>query len=404
MSDQRGDLALSVGAHMFPAPDSVVGRMATEFGLEVLPITGSMLNVHYRGRLIRDRRPELFPFLLPLSPRARLSFARAGLRVKHSGNEYMRLALPRAGDTDAAIRMRMLRYHGDETFAEFLGPLHKEAFAIFQALANRSTAEPGEISQSAMAALFGHVWETGDLGRNMRGGASRLPEALSAELGSAIRLKTRVDELLLEPDGVRIRTGEGDELRARAAVVTVPAPIGRKFLRGLPPEVDEALGRIRFGPLVVLSARTAESEPMPWDGLYSILTPDKSFNMFFNHANFLRGTGEPKTGSVLMVYAGGDRARRLLGASDEEIQSRFLTDIYSIFPEVREHLAETIVKRWPYAAPFAAPGRWRVQETLERGGEGGLFFAGDWVSEFVSMETAARTAIDAAENVRRILA
>ena len=25
---------------------------------------------------------------------------------------------------------------------------------------------------------------------------------------------------------------------------------------------------------------------MPWDDLYSILTPDYGFNMFFNHANF----------------------------------------------------------------------------------------------------------------------
>ena len=32
---------------------------------------------------------------------------------------------------------------------------------------------------------------------------------------------------------------------------------------------------------------------MPWDDLYSILTPDKSFNMFFNHANFMRSGAPP---------------------------------------------------------------------------------------------------------------
>ena len=50
-SRQRGDLALSVGAHMFPPPASTVGRQVTEFGLDVLPIKGSMLNVAMGGRL-----------------------------------------------------------------------------------------------------------------------------------------------------------------------------------------------------------------------------------------------------------------------------------------------------------------------------------------------------------------
>jgi predicted NAD/FAD-dependent oxidoreductase len=62
-----------------------------------------------------------------------------------------------------------------------------------------------------------------------------------------------------------------------------------------------------------------------------------------------------------------------------------------------------MVRKWRHAGPFAAPGRWRAQEALERGVGDRLFFAGDWVSEFVSMETAARTAVDAAARVRRVL-
>ena len=85
-SQQRGDLAVSVGAHMFPPPASTVGRMVEEYGLEVLPITGSMLNVALRGRLVSDIRPELMPFKLPLSTRGRVSFARAGLKVKRIGD------------------------------------------------------------------------------------------------------------------------------------------------------------------------------------------------------------------------------------------------------------------------------------------------------------------------------
>lgn len=405
-SRRRGDLALSVGAHMFPPPDSVVGRMVAELGLEVMPITGSMLNVFYRGKLIRDTRPELFPFLLPLSLAGRVSFARAGVRLKRDADRYMELIRPRPGDTDSAIRLRALRYRGDETFADFLGSLHPEAFEIYRAIANRSVAEPDEISQSAMAALFGHVWDTGDLGRNMRGGSGRLPEALGASLAASIRLGARVQEVDLDGAGVTVRyygkDGPG-EVRARAGILAIPAPLIPPLVDGLPPDTSAALGRVRYGPMVVLSIRTGETDPMPWDDLYSILTPDKSFNMFFNHANFLRSESLPKQGSVLMVYAGGGRARALFGLDDDAIRDRFLDDLDDLYPQVRGLIAETMIKKWIHAGPFAAPGRWRAQETLERGVGGRLFFAGDWVSEFVSMETAARTGVDAAAVVRAAL-
>ncbi|HEY7421615.1 MAG TPA: NAD(P)/FAD-dependent oxidoreductase [Gaiellaceae bacterium] len=406
LSKQRGDLALSVGAHMFPPADSIVGKISDDLGLEVLPITGSMLNVYLRGKLVRDSRPELLPFRLPLSLGGRVSMARAGLKLKRDADQYMRLIAPRPGDTDAAVRLRALQHRGDETFADFLGPLHPQAFEIFRALANRSVSEPDEIAQSSMAALFGHVWDTGDLGRNMRGGSGRLPEGLGESLGETIRLRSRVREVRLEGPGVRIRydsdSGER-EVRARAAIVAIPAPLIPSLIDGLPPETADALAHVTYGPMVVLSILTSETEPMPWDDLYSILTPDLSFNMFFNHANWRQPTGASKQGSVLMVYAGGDRGRALLDLDDEAIERRFLDDVHRIYPQIRDLTVERMVKKWEHAGPFAAPGRWRHQAVLERGVDDRLFFAGDWVSEFVSMETAARTGEDAAANVRRVL-
>jgi predicted NAD/FAD-dependent oxidoreductase len=104
-----------------------------------------------------------------------------------------------------------------------------------------------------------------------------------------------------------------------------------------------------------------------------------------------------------MVYAGGDRGRALLDLDDEAIERRFLDDVHRIYPQIRDLTVERMVKKWEHAGPFAAPGRWRHQAVLERGVDDRLFFAGDWVSEFVSMETAARTGEDAAANVRRVL-
>jgi hypothetical protein len=98
-----------------------------------------------------------------------------------------------------------------------------------------------------------------------------------------------------------------------------------------------------------------------------------------------------------------DWARVLRALDEEQIQDRFLDDLYDIYPQVRDHVAETWVQKWEHAGPFAAPGRWRAQALLERGVDDRIFFAGDGVSEFVSMETAARTGLDAARSVRRVL-
>jgi protoporphyrinogen/coproporphyrinogen III oxidase len=406
-SQQRGDLALSVGAHMFPPPDSVIGRIVSELGLEVMPIPGSMLNIHLGGRLVRDVRPELLPFRLPLSAAGRISFARAGLKVKRDADAYMKLLARGPGDTDADVRLRALKHRGDETFLDFLGKLQPDAFRIFEALANRSLADPDEISQSAMSALFGHVWDTGDLGRNMRGGSGLLPDALGRELAAHVRFRTRVTRVAPDGAGVRVAYEGGDgagEVRARTAIVAVPATqIGALLGDAATPELAQALARIRFGPLVVLSILTDETAPMPWDDLYSVLTPEASFNMFFNHANALNGTGAPKRGSVLMVYAGGRRGRALLHRPEDEIRETFLRDLDLLYPQVRRHMAESWVKPWAEAGPFAAPGRFRAQAALERGLADRIFLAGDGISEFVSMETAARTAVDAAAAARAVV-
>ena len=89
--------------------------------------------------------------------------------------------------------------------------------------------------------------------------------------------------------------GEGGsgEIRARTAIVAVPAPLIPPAPRRPAAGDRDALGRVTFGPMVVLSILTDETEPMPWDDLYSILTPDKRFNMFFNHANFMRRAAPP---------------------------------------------------------------------------------------------------------------
>ena len=406
-SKRRGDLALSVGAHMFPPPDSIIGRQVDEFGLDVLPITGSMLNIAMNDRIVAGARPEAFPLKLALSLGGRVAFARAGLKVRKAVAEHERAVIRRPGDTAAMIRLRSMEAGGDISFGDYLGSLHPEAERIFQALCNRSSGDLDSITKASMATLFAHAWDSGDLGRNMRGGSGLLVEALGEDLAPQIRLQTAVTRVTITSSGVDVDyigpDGAGT-IHARTVVLAIPAPlIPALFGESLPADTASALARVTIGPTTVLSVLTDETEPMPWDDIYSLLTPDCRFNMFFNHSNALHATGAPKQGSLLMIYGGGGRARALAGLTDAEKEQAFLDDLHRLYPQTRGHIAETWLMPWQYAVPHATPGRWRAQETLDRGIADRVFLAGDWVGEFGAMETAAETGVDAAAAARRVL-
>ena len=78
-SEKRGCYWLSVGAHMFPEPDSIVGRMVDELELETLRINGDLLGVWMDGKLVRGGRPETYPLRLPLDRRARFDMVTSGV-------------------------------------------------------------------------------------------------------------------------------------------------------------------------------------------------------------------------------------------------------------------------------------------------------------------------------------
>jgi oxygen-dependent protoporphyrinogen oxidase len=83
-SDPRGDYWMNYGAHLFPAPGSVVDRMARDCGLDTVPVTGGMTGLAVGPKLLTRGPVETYPLRLPLSMRDRVAFALAGLRVQRA--------------------------------------------------------------------------------------------------------------------------------------------------------------------------------------------------------------------------------------------------------------------------------------------------------------------------------
>ena len=405
-SEPRGPYWLNLGAHLFGGPGTLMDRLVAEMGLETRRIPGNRMGLAFRGRIVASGRPETYPFRLPLSWGARLSFVRAGLRLRTAAQEHIRAVRPRPGETAIEKRARVLAHRDDQSFAAYLGDLHPDVAAIFQAISERVTAEPEQISAGCGAALFALVWGDDKTGsaRNLIGGSELLPQALAHRLGERVLTGAAVEEMAPQADSVRVRfvrQGVATEISADYAIVATPSYVTHRIVQRLPHDTAEALAAIPYGPFVCGAFLTQEDGPVPWDHIYAVAVVDKSFNMLFNHANPLRTPGKREPGGSLMVYAGGDRGRRLLALSNDEIRALFLRDLHDVLPATRGIVREVLIQRWEHAIPYAPPGRARIQPALSRP-LGRVFLAGDYL-EFPEMEAAAATGLEAAQEVLRKL-
>lgn len=405
-SHARGDYWLNLGGHMFPAEGARVRRLIEDLGLATIDIPGSKTALSFGGKVYDPHRIESYPFRLPLSLGDRVQLAKAGLKVRWKVMSYLAEARRRPGESELSRRNRVARFESDRTFRDLLGRLPGPVDAIFTTAARRAPGEMDELTANAGLQLFAANWAARQGGGpvNLLGGSGRLGEAVRRRLGERALLGACV--VALEPDGdgavVHYETADGPSaVAARRVIVATPAPVARTLVPGLPADVQASLDAVVYGPFVSMALLTNESEPMPWDDLYALLTPGMSFNMLFNHANPLRGSSVRQSGGSLMCYAGGQPARELLRLPDDEIERRFTADLVRVYPELGGLVAETIVQRWPYGNCYRRPGsdfgalRRYVEDPAHP-----VQFAGDYFADVSgTIEDATRSGTEVARTV-----
>jgi protoporphyrinogen/coproporphyrinogen III oxidase len=389
-SDPCGAYWLNYGAHLFPAPGSLVDGMARQCGLETAPATGSMMGLAVASTLLTRGRVETYPFRLPLSLRDRIAFAKAGLKVQRAVARYHRLE-------------QRYDFEDHRTFGEFLGPLPPAVHDIFSCAAHRATAELDELSAGCGIGLFALVWggRTSLIARNLLGGSGRLPAALGHALGGRARTGCRVHAVQPEGADLVVRYG-GEEVRARHVIVAAQAPHAAPLVAPVAEQAAAALSQLTYGAFVSVAVETSETTAMPYDDVYAMATPGRAFDMFTNQAHALRrGGATRRPGGSLMLFAGAQGAAALMRERDELIVERFLADLHELYPQTRGVVAGATVHRWELGNVYAHPGRSRLQAPLEGplGAHANLHLAGDYFSELGNIEAAARTGLAAAERV-----
>ena len=388
-SDPCGEYWLNYGAHLFPAPGSLVDGMARECGLETVPVTGSMMGLAVGSTRLDNGRVETYPFRLPLSLRDRIAFAKAGVKVMRAVSRYHRLE-------------RRYDFEDDRTFGAFLGPLPPAVDAIFSCAVHRATAELDELSAGCGIGLFALVWggKGSLIARNLLGATGQLPAALGRELGERARIGCQVRAV--EPAGAElvIRYG-GDEIRARHVIVATQAPYAGPLVAPVAEQAAIALSQLTYGAFLTVAVQTSETTAMPYDDVYAIATPGRVFDMFTNQAHALRVGGRRRPGGSLMLFAGARGAAALARERDDVIVARFLADLHELYPQTRGVIAGATVHRWELGNVYARPGRGRLQAALDGplGAHENVHLAGDYFAELGNMEAAARTGLAAAERV-----
>ena len=403
-SEPRGGLWLNFGAHVFSGPASASGRLLSSLGVESAPVPGRLAAVSLNGRIVSSGPVELFPFRLPLSLGSRLALLRAGVRLRLAVRRYAKVAAPRAGEDPAVRQRRMLEFLDDRSFTEFAGGLPDDVDALFRSTLTRSSGEPEELSAGYGVGYFHLVWNRSEgLSRNILGGSGLFTDALARGIGTErIVTGATVSHVVAETGGVRAQyvvDGAELEVRARAAVVATPAFVTREIVAGLPTDTAGALAAIPYGPYVVGAILTGEQEPMPWDRIYALATPKRSFSMLFNTANVVHGHGGTRPpGGSLMVYAAAGCARRLAGLDDAAIAERFVADLHDVLPRSRGLVEEVVIQRWERGLPYPRVGRSSLQPALTRQ-LAPIHLAGDYLGTWYT-ETAVQTATAAAAAVR----
>jgi oxygen-dependent protoporphyrinogen oxidase len=204
---------------------------------------------------------------------------------------------------------------------------------------------------------------------------------------------------------VRYRQDGADhEVEARTVVLATTADVSHRIGVDLPEELRGALGQIKYGPHVSTAFLTNETTAKPWDDIYAIAAPKRSFAIALNQASIVRGTESVrKPGGSFMTFSPASLGRALLEKSEEEVIKTHLTDLDQVLGHgFADSVVEAKVDRWKNASPYCFPGRAKIQSTLMRGSDR-VFLAGDYLGTLYT-ESSITTGFSAAQEAASVLA
>lgn len=407
-SERRGDYWLNWGGHVFAGAGSSTDALLNEIGVMAVQIPGSLQGLSMNGAFIKKGHIATYPFRIPMSLAARVDTMRAGLKVVSGVAKYTGVVRKRVGESGAMRQQRIYDFENSSSFQDFVGNLSEDAAALFKTTVTRSAGDMDQISAGAGIGYFSLVLGFGQgLSQGIVGGPSTLTESIAAALGERIELGAVVQEVVHKKESVLVRyrqDGVDREVEARTVVLATTADVSHKIGVDLPEELRGALGQIKYGPHVSTAFLTNETTAKPWDDIYAIAAPKRSFAIALNQASIVRGTESVrKPGGSFMTFSPASLGKALLEKPEEEVIKTHLADLDQVLGHgFADSVVEAKVDRWKNASPYCFPGRAKIQSTLMRGTDR-VFLAGDYLGTLYT-ESSITTGFSAAQEAASVLA
>lgn len=407
-SERRGDYWLNWGGHVFAGAGSSTDALLNEVGVMAVQIPGSLQGLSMNGAFIKKGHIATYPFRIPMSLAARVDTMRAGLKVVSGVAKYTGVVRKRVGESGAMRQQRIYDFENSSSFQDFVGNLSEDAAALFKTTVTRSAGDMDQISAGAGIGYFSLVLGFGQgLSQGIVGGPSTLTESIAAALGERIELGAVVQEVVHKKESVLVRyrqDGVDREVEARTVVLATTADVSHKIGVDLPEELRGALGQIKYGPHVSTAFLTNETTAKPWDDIYAIAAPKRSFAIALNQASIVRGTESVrKPGGSFMTFSPASLGKALLEKPEEEVIKTHLADLDQVLGHgLADCVVEAKVDRWKNASPYCFPGRAKIQSTLMRGTDR-VFLAGDYLGTLYT-ESSITTGFSAAQEAASVLA
>ncbi|NMN95877.1 flavin monoamine oxidase family protein [Antrihabitans stalactiti] len=394
---RQGDYWINVGTQFTEGTGTLIDAL-DRHGIEMGSLAGKSIALYLNGGVVDTSNPVELMFRTRMTSTDRLGMALVGARI---------LAVMPFLESESRIAQRV-RAKLDTRLGSYLlkGVRSELAHAVVRSWsAQWMGCEVEETAATQFVTSVGLALADPEKIPNFSlpvGGNQTLTDVLTEDLGDRVRLNSVVHSVRQDDDGVVVDYHDGADrpvrLRAKRAIVTAPADIAQQIIPDLPQQHRNAFSDITYGRYVIVGFFTEEVGPQRWDKYFAVSTPQLSFQAMFNHAAAMRTGDDRKPGGALACFAGGAAADALFGLSDEEIVSRFSTDLLAVFPELEGKLGRGIVRKHRRVVPFWAPGRRNSLPAL-RDPLGTIYFAGDYQLDLPSLADAAASGERAAKAV-----
>lgn len=195
------------------------------------------------------------------------------------------------------------------------------------------------------------------------GGMAVLTGALERELRQRLGERFRLREKL-----TTLPAGAGAGATANIALC-VPAPVAAQLLKAADPGLASALGRVRYAPLVCVTAFVSRKlMRRPIEGV-GVLMPRKEargcLGILFNSSAFPERAEHEGEIASFTVMLGGTQDAEVLKISDNALRDRVAHELREVFGCVDDPLSLTIA-RWPAAVPVYSPDLPPIWEQARR--------------------------------------